>query len=365
MSSEKPGGPAASAFPDMTDKILKAGKLLSGIKDEDVDVGATPKKLVMRRDKVELFRYEPLAEQRVSTPVLLAYGLIGRYTMADLQEDRSLVRSLLSRGLDLWLIDWGQPNRTERWLTIDDYVDDYIHAAVERICRETGHDRITLLGICEGGVFTTCYAALHPGKVKGLVLTITPIDFHADRDDPDTHHGFLNIWTRSLDRSDIDRLVDAWGGLPGEFMSSVFSLMTPIRSLTKYNLDLIDVIDDEGKLMNFLRMEKWLADRPAHPGEAAKQWLKDLYQDNKLVKGEFVLSGRRVDLSKITAPVLNVFALNDHIIPPTCSRALGAHVGTKDYSEIELPGGHVGLFVSGKSQGSLSKGISEWLMARD
>nr|WP_245284002.1 class III poly(R)-hydroxyalkanoic acid synthase subunit PhaC [Bradyrhizobium sp. Cp5.3] len=349
----------------MTDKMLKAGKLVSAIKDDDVDVGATPKTLVMRRDKVELFRYTPTAEQKVMTPVLLAYGLIGRYTMADLQEDRSLVRSLLRQGLDLWLVDWGQPNRTERWLTIDDYVDDYIQAAVERVCRETGHDKIMLLGICEGGVFTTCYAALHPDKVKGLVLTITPIDFHADRDDPDTHHGFLNLWTRSLESADIDKLVDTYGGLPGEFMSSVFSLMTPMRSLTKYNVDLIDVVDDEAKLMNFLRMEKWLADRPAHPGEAAKQWLKDLYQDNKLVKGEFELNGRRVDLSRLTAPVLNVFALNDHIIPPTCSRALGAHVGTKDYQEIKLPGGHVGLFVSSKSQGSLSKGISAWLAARD
>jgi polyhydroxyalkanoate synthase subunit PhaC len=365
MSSQPPNKGATDGFADMTDRLLKAGKLLSNIKDEDVDVGATPKKLVMRRDKVELFRYEPLAEQKVRTPVLLAYGLIGRYTMADLQEDRSLVRSLLSQGLDLWLVDWGQPNRTERWLTIDDYVDDYIHAAVERVCRETGHDRITLLGICEGGVFTTCYAALHPDKVKGLVLTITPIDFHADRDDPDTHHGFLNLWTRSLDSADVDRLVDTYGGLPGEFMSSVFSLMTPMRSLTKYNIDLIDVIDDKARLMNFLRMEKWLADRPAHPGEAAKQWLKNLYQENRLVNGTFALSGRKVDLRAISAPTLNVFALDDHIIPPTCSKALGPLIGTSDYTEIPLPGGHVGLFVSSKSQGRLSKNIAEWLADRD
>jgi len=52
----------------------------------------------MRRDKVELFRYEPLAPRQTETPVILAYGLIGRYTMADLQPDRSFVRSLLSRG---------------------------------------------------------------------------------------------------------------------------------------------------------------------------------------------------------------------------------------------------------------------------
>jgi len=164
---------------------------------------------------------------------------------------------------------------------------------VERVCRETGHDKVTLLGICEGWCVHDVLRRLASRQGENLVLTITPIDFHADRDDLDMHHGFLNVWTRSLDSADVDKLVDAYGGLPGEFMSSVFSLMTPMRSLTKYNLDLIDVVDDQAKLMNFLRMEKWLADRPAHPGEAAKQWLKDLYQDNKLVKGEFVLSGRR------------------------------------------------------------------------
>jgi polyhydroxyalkanoate synthase subunit PhaC len=233
MSDEAPAAKMAREFADGAAKLSKAAELLVKIRDEDVDVGTTPKNLIMRRDRVELFRYEPLVPRKIEGPVLVAYGLIGRYTMADLQPDRSLIRSLLAEGLDLWLIDWGRPGRTERWLTIDDYVDDYIHAAVERICRETGHDKVTLLGICEGGVFTTCYAALHPDKVKNLVLTITPIDFHADSEDPAEHHGFLNIWTRSLDGADVDSLVDAFGVLPGEFMSSVFSMMTPMRSMTK------------------------------------------------------------------------------------------------------------------------------------
>ena len=365
MSDESQSSRFLSEIAANTGKLVKATQLFGQTRDEDVAIGTTPKHLVMRRDKVELFRYEPLAEATATTPVLVAYGLIGRYTMADLQPDRSLVRSLLSKGLDLWLIDWGQPGRTERWLTIDDYVDDYIDAAVDRIRHDTGHDKVTLLGICEGGVFTTCYAALHPDKVKNLVITITPIDFHADTKDTAAHHGFLNIWTRSLDPEDIDRLVDTYGVLPGEFMSSVFSMMTPMRSLTKYNVDLIDVVDDEAKFMNFLRMEKWLADRPHHPGEAAKQWLKELYQENRLANGNFVLSGRAVDLKSITAPVLNVFALDDHIIPPDCSRALGARIGSSDYTEIPLPGGHVGLFVSSKSQGKLSQSIADWLCARD
>ena len=362
---EKQAARFAQEVAASTEKVFKATRLIASTRDEEIKVGTTPKHLVMRRDKVELFRYEPLALQTVSTPVLVAYGLVGRYTMADLQPDRSLVRSLLNKGLDLWLIDWGQPGRNERWLTIDDYVDDYIDAAVDRIRKETGHDRVTLLGICEGGVFTVCYAALHPEKVKNLVITITPIDFHADINDKAAHHGFINLWTRSLDPADIDKLVETYGVLPGEFMSSVFSMMTPMRSLTKYNFDLIDVVDDEDKFMNFLRMEKWLADRPHHPGEAAKQWLKELYQDNRLINGTFELSGRKVDLRSITAPVLNVFALDDHIIPPDCSRALGGKIGSDDYTEIPLPGGHVGLFVSSKSQGKLSQSIADWLVARE
>ncbi|MBY5585731.1 class III poly(R)-hydroxyalkanoic acid synthase subunit PhaC [Rhizobium leguminosarum] len=342
----------------------KAANVLAGICYEHVDVGATPKTLVMRRDKVELFRYEPIAERTVETPVLIAYGLIGRYTFVDLQPDRSLVRGLLDKGIDLYLMDWGQPGRGERWLTMDDYVD-YIHEAVQWICRETGHDKVTLLGICEGGVFATCYAALHPEKVKNLVLMITPIDFHADIDDPAAHHGLLNIWIRSLTLEDIDRMVDALGVIPGEFMSSIFSLMTPMRSMTKYNVDLIDTVSDKNLLMNFLRMEKWLADRPDHPGAASLQWVKELYKENRLVEGRFELSGRIVDLRAIVAPVLNIFAHDDHIIPPTCSKALRSKIGNTDYREIELPCGHVGLFVSRKSQGRLPESIVGWLQTRD
>ena len=351
-------------FADISGRLVRGSEILRSVKDQEVEVGTTPKTEVFRSDKTVLYRYDPVAEPTVSTPVLVVYGLVGRYTMADLQEDRSLVRNLLAQGIDLYAVDWGNPTRADRWLTIDDYVDDYLASCVDHICDAHGIDQVNLLGICEGGVFTTCYAALHPERVRNLILTITPIDFHADQAEGRADHGFINLWTRSLEKEDVDRLIEANGNLPGELMSFVFSSMTPLASLTKYNLGMLDVMDDEKKLMNFLRMEKWLADRPHHPGEAAKQWLGDLYQDNKLVKNQFVLSGRKVELPNITMPVLNIYAENDHIIPPQTSRALGGLVGTDDYTEIGLPGGHVGVFVSGKSQGILGKGIADWLQKR-
>jgi polyhydroxyalkanoate synthase subunit PhaC len=345
-------------------KLARGAELFARLRDDEVTIATTPKDEVWRQDKVTLHHYRPLAPVTVSPPLLIVYGLIGRYTMADLQEDRSLVRNLLKLGVDLYVVDWGNPTRADRWLTLGDYIDGYLDESVREICRRHRVDRINLLGICEGGVFTTCHAALHPEAVKNMVLTITPIDFHGDTLENQLGHGFINIWARSLAPDDIDRLIDAYGNLPGEFMGSVFSMMTPMRTLMKYNLDMLEVMDDEKKFLNFLRMEKWIADRPDHPGEAAKQWLKDLYQDNKLIKNAFTINGRQVSLSNITMPVLNVFAKDDHIIPPATSQALGAKVGTRDYTELPLPGGHVGVFVGGKSQALLGAGIVKWLVER-
>ncbi|SFH99686.1 polyhydroxyalkanoate synthase [Methylobacterium brachiatum] len=345
-------------------RISAGAKLFSDVRDADVQIATTPKDLVWSQDKVSLYRYRPLAESKGLPPVLIVYGLIGRYTMADLQEDRSLVRNLLNLGLDLYVVDWGNPGRADRYVTIDDYVDDYLAECVAFIGQAAGREKINLLGICEGGVFTTCYAALYPERVNAMVLTITPIDFHADTREIRAGHGFINVWTRSLSPEDVDRLIDAQGSLPGAFMGSVFSMMTPMRTMTKYNLDLLDALDDKKKFLNFLRMEKWIADRPDHPGEAAKQWLKDLYQDNKLVQSTFVLGGRTVDLKRIACPVLNVFAQDDHIIPPATSQALKDKIGTDDYTELGLPGGHVGVFVGGKAQKLLGSGIADWLGAR-
>ena len=346
-------------------RVASGAALFGDIKDEDVQIATTPKDEIWHQDKVSLFRYRPLAEQKVRVPVLIVYGLIGRYTMADLQEDRSLVRNLLKLGVDLYVVDWGNPSRADRFTTIDDYVEGYLFECVQVIAEATRQEKVNLLGICEGGVFTTCYASLHPEDVNAMVLTITPIDFHADAVENRQGHGFINIWSRSLLPEDVDRLIEAHGTLPGEFMGSVFSMMTPMRTLTKYNLDLLEVLDDRKKFINFLRMEKWIADRPHHPGEAAKQWLKDLYQDNKLVRSEFELGGRKVDLKQLKCPVLNVFAKDDHIIPPATSQALGGVVGTADYTEMALPGGHIGVFVGGKAQGLLGSGIADWLTARD
>lgn len=352
---------ALQEFADFSRKMALGPQLLQKIKGADVDIATTPKTEVFRQDKTVLYRYQAPARRTVKVPVLIVFGLVGRYTFIDLQEDRSFTRNLLKQGIELYVVDWGTPTRADRWLRMEDYIDGYLDACVEHICRAHGVPAVTLLGICEGGTFSLCYAARRPERVEKLILTITPVDFHPDTGGAPKHHGLINTWTASMSAEDVDLLVEANGNLPGDLMSFLFSMMAPMNNLTKYNLGLYDVMDDEGRLMNFLRMEKWLADRPPHAGEAARQWLKDLYQENRLIKGSFELGGEAVDLKKVTMPVLNVYAEEDHIVPRKSTLALKAAVGTKDYTELPLPGGHIGVFVSGKSQGVLGKAIADWL----
>src|SRR3954453_7692772 len=141
---------------------------------------------------------------------------------------------------------------------------------MEAICARHSIPAANLLGICQGGVVSLCYAALHPQRVRNLVTCFTPVDFHADEGAPQVEHGFMNVWTRQLDPDDIDLMIESMGNLPGEVGGAVFSLMTPLRSMMKYNLTLLDAAKDRAKMVNFLRMEKWLADRPDQTGEVAR-----------------------------------------------------------------------------------------------
>ena len=354
----------AAEFSATQEKIARGAKLLAELKESDIGISLTPKDEVWRCDSVALYRYRPAIAQPLAVPVLVCYALVGRYQMVDLEFERSFVRKLLGQGLDVYVIDWGMPKRSQRWHGMDDYVNGYLDDCVDVVRERSGAPAINLLGICQGGVFSLCYAALHPEKLKNLILTVTPVDFHADAGAPAAGAGYVNQWTRAWREEDVDLTVEAWGNYPGPMVGFAFLLMNPIHNIAKYSSELIGIIGDEEKLKGFLRMERWIADRPDHPGEVLREWLRELYIHNRLVRNELMLGGMRVDLGQVSMPVLNIFAAGDVIIPPVCTRALKGRCGTGDYTEIEVPGGHIGTFVGNKAQKILAPAITEWLKAR-
>ncbi len=371
-SVESPAAMARSAARLVAESAELGGRMLDGarhfysIADQDVEVATAAKTEVLRVDKMRLYRYQPLAPRQVSTPLLIVYSLIGRYTMLDLQPDRSIIRNLLAQGIEVYLVDWGNPGRADHCLRFEDYVEEYVARSVDYIREQESVDQVALLGVCEGGVFTASYAALHPQHVSHLAVAVTPFDFHADSEQPDKlEHGFLNRWARNVDADVIEELIDSFGCLPGHLTGLIFQEMTPAKTLTKYNWDLPGALaGSRDQALHFLRMEKWLADRPHHPAAAAKQWMVELYRENRLARGTFTLDGEPVDLRRLTMPILNIFALKDHIIPAPTSRALKYLAGSDDYTELELPVGHIGTFVSRKANRRFSDTLADWLAAR-
>ncbi len=337
---------------ELNKKLIKSSEVLTEI--EEIDVGTTPKELVYQDDKVKLYHYKQEGKVTCSVPVIIVYALVNRQYMLDLQPDRSIVRNLLQHGMDLYIIDWGYPTKGDMCLTLDDYLNVYLNDCVDYVRESSNNDKVNLMGICQGGTFSTMYSAMYPEKVKNLVTLVTPIDF-APND------ALLFCWSKKMN---IDALVDTYGLIPGDFLNEGFLMLMPFTlNLSKY-LGMLDLVDDKTKLLNFLRMEKWIFDSPAQAGETLRQFIKDMYQGNKLVKGGLKIGDKEVDLKNINMPLLNIFASGDHIVPPSSTKPLNDLVSSTDKELYEFKGGHIGVFVGGKSQKELAPAISEWLHKR-
>ncbi len=341
-------------------QLMQAAQTLSQIREEQIQYGASAKEAIYSEDKLVLYHFQPLVEDPFPVPILISYALVNRPYMADLQENRSLVRNLLKLGLDIYLIDWGYPGREDRWLTLDDYINGYIDTCVDIVRQRHGLDKINLLGICQGGAFSLCYTALHPEKIKNLITMVTPVDFAVEE-------GLLNAWVGcsvGAQSLDADLMADALGNISGDFMNFGYLMLKPFQLTFQKYLALVSLADDQRRMTDFMRMEKWIFDSPDQAGEAWRQFIKDFYQDNKLIKGEVKIGDKLVDLSQITMPVLNLYADEDHLVPPKSSQALPQYVGSKDYTESNFPAGHIGMYVSSKVQKTLPPLIAEWVKAR-
>ena len=343
-----------------------------------VGLGPSRKEAVYTEDKVTLYRYCALSADGAETEhppahldtrpaVLICFALINRPYMMDLQEDRSMIRGLLQAGVDVFLVDWGSPDGADRYVDLNDYVNRYLAHSIDKACAMRQVDSLNLIGVCQGGSLSLCYAALHPERVRNLVTMVAPVDFQTPND-------LLSKWAQ---RVDIDLLVDTVGNVTGENLNAMFLSLLPFRLMSQKYMTMLDIVDQTGaqggrgepsdavqaQIDNFVRMEQWIFDSPDNPGEMFRQFVTWFYKENRLKLGTLTLGGQRVDLKRVAMPVLNIYALQDHIVPPPASMCLQQLVSTTDYTSYAFPGGHIGIYVSSRSK-DLPATIAKWLKAR-
>jgi polyhydroxyalkanoate synthase len=336
-------------------RVSKAAEVLQG--KLYTELATTPYDIVYEEDRVKVKHYtrNENAENKLNVPLLVVYALINRETMLDLQPDRSVVKTFLESGIDLYMVDWGYPKRKDRFLTINDHVNGYMNNIIDFIREKHNVPKVNLMGICMGGSFSVMYSALHPDKIKNLVTTVTPSSF-------DTDKGLLHVWMKDID---VDGLIRTYGNIPGDLMNLGFLLLNPARLMIDKYVGFMENMDNKDFVENFVRMERWIFDSPDVPGETFRQFVEDGYKKNLLIQSKMYLGGSRVDLKKLTMPLLNFYGEYDHLVPPEACNQLTKAVGSKDVEDICLETGHIGIYVSSKFQRMFAPKIVQWLRERD
>jgi polyhydroxyalkanoate synthase len=309
---------------------------------------ASPHEQVLDGTLARLLHYRARGKKQ-PTPIVIVASLINRYYVLDLLPELSVIDKLNRQGFEVFVLDWKAPGEDGPERGFDDYIDGAIAEAVKLAGAPVG-----LIGYCMGGTLAAMYAARHAQSLRWLALLGTPIDFHQS--------GRMAEWTRP-ELFDVDLLVDAYGNMPPFLMQSGFKLLNPVDMLSKL-VRLHQNAGDEFATRQFVALESWLDDNRAFPGGVYRDYIRGLYQDNALVRGEFRVGGERIDLKQLTSPLLNVIALRDHICAPPSSRALLALAGSSDKQNLEFETGHIGMTTSRRAHAELWPKIIKWMEER-
>jgi polyhydroxyalkanoate synthase len=163
----------------------------------------------------------------------------------------------------------------------------------------------------------------------------------------------------------IDELESMPGNISGAWLSQFFVSLRPFELIGKKYLRFIRNLDNQEFTNKFLRVEKWLNDAPDQTNTSFVELVRDFYQGNKLIKGEIKINGRKVDLTRLEIPVLNVMASEDEIVPVSSSRCLREYVQPENYTQKIFPSGHIGIYISDKVGRRMPRAICNWLKRQD
>ncbi|MGI0050794.1 MAG: alpha/beta fold hydrolase, partial [Nitrososphaeraceae archaeon] len=343
--------------------------------------------IIFQKDNIKLLHYidknsNPQTKASENKNILLIiYAPINRFHILDLNPSKSIVRTLLNNDIDVYLLDWGYPGKKDDMLTLKDYID-YIADAVDVIIQSRTINttasysyksiKISILGYCWGGITSLIYAstaaAVNKKNIDKLIFMATPVDFSKD----DTS---VSLWAKSID---TDKIIEKFGHFDGYLLDFIFNMRNPSKFLFAKYFNLWEKLDNEEFVNTFFDVEKWLHDTPPIPGELFKKIVNDCYKNNLLITGNMKIEdeklaneeeqdqgySNKVNLNRITIPVLSIIAEKDNLVSPMSSLAIDGYISSKEKKVYKHSGGHVSLCISEKAHKELWPKVANWIKSK-
>src|SRR5271168_2649128 len=321
------------------------------------DVAATPGKVVMRNDLVELIQYEPATEKVYAEPILIVPAWIMKYYILDLSAQNSMVRYLVSQGHTVFIVSWRNPNASDRGFGMEDYLKLGIKDTVEAVSQIVPGCKIHTVGYCIGGTLLSIGAAVLSGAGDDRLACVTLMAAQQDFSEP----GELSVFISPSQIDMLEAVMDRTGVLKSEQMGAAFAM------LRSRDLLWTPAVNSylRGKRETPNDLMAWNADGTRMPCRMHAEYLRGLYLNNALARGEFSAEGRAVDLAAIRLPMFVVGTETDHVAPWKSVYKARGLTRSPDYTFLLTSGGHNAGIVSGPVHPRRRHRVRTWSNERD
>src|SRR5438477_2105862 len=272
------------------------------------NIAVTPGKVVFQNDLLQLIQYEPTTEKVKRRPLLIIPPWINKFYILDLRPGNSFIRWAVSQGHTVFVISWVNPDEHLAGKTFTDYMLEGPLTALEAIEQATGEREANVIGYCLGGTLlasTLAYMAVkRDERIKSATYLVTMVDF--------AEAGELSVFIDEEQLSALEERMNTKGYLEGREMATTFNMLRAndlIWSFVVNNYLL-------GKSPFPFDLLYWNADSTRMPAAMHSFYLRNMYQENLLVKpGGITLDGVPIDLRKIKTPSFLLSTREDHIAP--------------------------------------------------